>query len=157
MTFLIQLIGLPLAVVLGTLSAILFTLALTLLLRFRNAQVLAAFQPLAWLPVVAGLVSSLTSMLSSIGLQLGEDDAMVGSSSLLLQMSLVPLLASFVASLPAVLVASFGRYLLVWNASGLRWFPAKPETNSNTSQELDSDAWVARETDDYLDKLVRPR
>lgn len=153
--FLIQLIGLPLTLVLCTLSIALFFMALVLVVRFKNQQLLTAFQPLTWLPVVAGIFSTLAGLISSIGLQLGDDDEIVGNSSLLFQMALVPLMASLVATMPGLLTTIFGRYLLAWKASGLHWL--KPKAKSSKTQEIDSDEWVAREADDYLEKLVRPR
>jgi hypothetical protein len=153
--FLIQLIGLPLTLVLSILSAALFIVALILVVRFKNPQVLAAFQPLTWLPVAAGIISTFIELLSAIGLQLSDNDAIAGSSSLLFQMTLVPLLASLVATMPGLLTTVFGRYLLAWKDSGLRW--TKPKASSSTTQEVDPDEWVSREADDYLEKLVRPR
>ncbi|MEO9590653.1 hypothetical protein [Rhodopirellula bahusiensis] len=153
--FLVQLIGLPLTLVLSILSAALFIVALILVVRFKNPQVLAAFQPLTWLPVAAGIISTFIELLSSIGLQLSDNDAIAGSSSLLFQMTLVPLLASLVATMPGLLTTVIGRYLLAWKASGLRW--TKPKASSSTTREVDPDEWVSREADDYLEKLVRPR
>jgi len=154
-SLLVQLCGLPLIAVLSLLSLALFAFSLFLAFRVRRESLLVAFLPVCILPPIAGLFFSLTSTMSSIRLQLDNGENLGFESGLLLEMNLVPLLASLLAACPAALVAVAGRWWLAWSASGERMLPERKKQTEPDS--LSDDAWVAREADDYLEKLVRPR
>jgi len=154
-SLLVQLCGVPLISLLSALSLGLLAFALFLVLRIRRESLLVAFLPVCILPVVAGIFFSLSSTISSISLQLDNGENLGFESGLLLEMNLVPVLTSLLAACPAAVVTITGRWWLAWVASGERLLPEKQE---NPEQDGTSeDEWVAREADDYLERLVRPR
>lgn len=153
-SLLLQLCGLPLIIVLAVLASVLTLFVLVLAIRFQRTDLLTAFLPLTALPLAAGLASSLVGSLDSIGLQLDPGTDYEIEPAFFLQMNLVPVLVSIHACLPPFLTAIVARWLLAYRISGVRLFPeraAPPPTDS------DQETWVAREADDYLEKLVRPK
>lgn len=149
-----QLCGLPLIIVLSVLAVLLTIFALTVALKFRRNDLLTAFLPLTALPLAAGLASGLVGSLDSIGMQLDVDTGYDLEPAFLLQMNLVPILVSLVACLPAWLVVVLARWTLAYKLSGVRFRPERPVPPPSAE---DQQKWIAREADDYLEKLVRPK
>ncbi|KAA5540470.1 hypothetical protein FYK55_20890 [Roseiconus nitratireducens] len=153
---LFQICGFPLVAILATVSLGLTLAAVLLSVRVRREDLLRAFLPLCLLPLMVAVGYSLFDSLDSIDVQLNAEDDSLRDSGFLLSMNLIPLqFGAFASTLPA-LVAMFGRWNLAWQASGIELFRGSDEDNS-PDDPLDSDAWVQKETDDYLDQLVRPR
>ncbi|MEM9588354.1 MAG: hypothetical protein AAGA03_13810, partial [Planctomycetota bacterium] len=127
--------------------------AVYLAFGIKQERLLIAFFPLCFVPILAGCFSTLASMLSSISMQLDADNELAMDSAFLLQMAFVPLIVSVLASSPPSIVTAVGRWLAAWRDSGVAFVkPPKPEAKTVTEEET-----VAREADDYLDRLVRPR
>ncbi len=154
-SLLVQLCGYPLLILLVILSLSLSLIAFFLVFGAKQEGLLAAFLPLTILPAAAGLMLTFLDMISSIGLQLNENDGATIEPGFLLQMNLIPIVTGFVAAVPPVCIAVVGRWVLAWKASGITLL----ETTQHDSDRLpeDHDKWVAQEADDYLEKLVRPR
>lgn len=153
--FFIDLCGLPLLVVLIAIEIALVAAACYLFWSARRTDLLTAFLPLTAAPIVAGLSSTLVGLVSSIGLQLNESVDYQIDPGFLLQMNLVPLVASCIVALPAASIAAIGRYWLTWQESGLRLFPEREKKDDDSS--TDDRDWVTKEADDYLERLVKAR
>lgn len=154
-SLLVDLCGTPLLVVLTILSLALSVMAFCLTFGLKQQMLLIAFMPLAVLPIAAGLATTFFSVVSSIGQQLETDTAVALDSGFLIQMHMVPVLAGMLAAMPPLVIASVGRWMLAWRASGLRLFPTRKQTPE--TEELNPGDFVKQEAEDYLDKLVRPR
>ncbi|MEM9365033.1 MAG: hypothetical protein AAGD07_03485 [Planctomycetota bacterium] len=148
--------GMPFLTCVGVLALVITLAAIVLLIRFKHEKLLATFMPLCFLPLIAGLIQSVLAIGSGIGMQLDDSADFVVDSSLLLQMNLLPLLVGAVACVPAFLVTTVGRWQLVWKASGLQLLPERGAEAAAADNDQ-SDAWVENETNEYLERLVRPR
>ena len=151
----IQLCGAPLLGVAAVLSLILLVAALWLVIRAKNIQLLVAFFPLTLLPTFVGVFQSLSTGVATAAAHIDDSGEAVFDSALMLQVSLIPLLVCVLLCAPAAITVMVGRWALAWSQSGLRLFPEK--TVDEESPADDSDQWLAKETDDYLGQLVRPR
>ncbi|TWT92030.1 hypothetical protein [Stieleria varia] len=158
LSLLLQLCGVPLTIGLIVISAILTIVSLLLYFRTRKESLLTAFFPLTFLPVAAGLASTVIDMVSSIGLQMDPDYGAAMEPVFLLQVGLVPLLAGALASAPPMIVTAAGRWLLAWKASGFRLTP-EPKPKVKTAVEIASEEREAmtRDADKYLEQIIRPR
>ncbi len=153
-SLLIQLCGVPLLLVVLATSVMVTCAACYLVFSVRQENLLVAFLPLTLLPLVPAFFVLFTGTLSSIGLQLDTDSDIAFDSGLALQMNLVPVFLGVLASLPPALVTALGRWMLVWKASGIVLFPPRESAETET---IDPETWESKETDEYLDQLIRPR
>lgn len=150
--------GVPFLVCLAILALVVSFGALLLLVRFKQEKLMSAYMPFCFLPLMAGLIQSLLAIGSGIGMQMDDSMDFVVDSGLLLQMNLLPLLVGAVACAPALLITTIGRWRLVWKASGLRLLRERASEGATKDGDGDqSGAWVEQETNDYLERLVRPR
>ncbi|PNY38538.1 hypothetical protein C2E31_01025 [Rhodopirellula baltica] len=131
--------------------------ALLLFIKARRENLLAAFLPLCFLPVLASLSVSFVDLLSSIDRMLGQSDGMRDPAYFvfLLATNLMSILLGVCASAIPATIAMTGRWALAWQASGLRLFPERSADES--TRALDNEAWINQEADDYLEQLVRPK
>lgn len=150
-----QLCGLQLVISLSLLCFLTTGFAGYLVIFARRESLLTGFLPITILPVFVGLIYTFVGMLSSMQMQLDASSDMTIEPAFLLQMNLIPLFAGIIAALPAMLVVVLGRWILVWNASGLQLTRGKDE--SEDSERFDEHASLARDADDYLERLVRTR
>lgn len=155
LSLLFQLCGLPLVTSLSLLCVGTTGFAIYLVLHAKRDALLSAFLPITILPVFAGLLSTLLGMISSVQMKLDATSDIAVESAFLLQMHLVPLFSGAVTSIPAMLVVVLGRWMLAWKASGLRLVPEKAE--SDEFEVCDERAALARDADEYLERLVQPR
>ncbi len=152
-SLLIDLCGLPLLIVLSTTSLLLTIIAFYLSFSAKQEKLLTAFVPLTVIPVIAGLGTTFSAMLSSVATGLDSEADLGIDSGFLMQMNLIPLLAGMIASVPPAILASIGRWRLAWQESGIELIKKKDDV----SKSIKPDAWLAQETEDYLEKLTRPR
>jgi hypothetical protein len=158
LSVLVQVCGVPLLVVIGILATLLVGLAIYLVVVAKLEELLAAFVPLTLLPALAGLLVTFLDSLSSIGLQVDGTADVAMEPGFLMQMNLIPLLTGLVAGTPGMIIAIAGRWALAWRNSGIRWMPERgPDDPSSTGDRAAQEAWVAKEADEYLEKLARPR
>lgn len=152
---LFQLCGLPLVIILSLLCVGTTGFATYLVLHAKRDALLSAFLPITLFPVLAGLFATLLGTVSSVQMKLDASSDIEIESAFLLQMNLVPLLAGLVTAIPAILVVALGRWMLAWKASGLRLVPQKAEPDE--SEVCDERAALARDADEYLERLVQSR
>lgn len=152
---LFQLCGLPLVITLSLLCIGTTGFATYLVLHAKRDALLSAFLPITLFPVLAGLLSALLGMVSSVQMKLAASSDIEIESAFLLQMNLVPLFAGLVTSIPAMLVVVLGRWRLAWKASGLHL--VSPKVEPDESEVCDERAALARDADEYLERLVQSR
>lgn len=154
LTLMVQLCGWPL---LGTMSLVelfLVVMAAYLVFSAKRENLLQAFLPLTAMPVVVGLFNTFVGFMTSIDMQVDETSTYAIDPGFLLQMNLVPLIVGCIFALPSATLCVIGRMLLAWRNSGIKLFPPKPPADEPKNTEAKK---FARETDDYLEKLVRAR
>ncbi len=154
MSLLIQLCGFPLLGILTITSIGLSVFAWFLAFRVRNQHLLAAYLPLTALPILPVLFVLLTGNVSSIALQVNADADIAIDSGLAFQMNLIPLFVGLLFATPAAAITVTGRWILVWRESGVELFPKSDEPESQVIDPADYDA---KEAEDYLEQLIRPR
>jgi hypothetical protein len=150
----VQLCGIPLLVVMLVLASILTVVAFYLTFAVRRVVLLVAFLPLTLLPIMAGVVSALVGTVGAVGMQIDPSNKTVAEPGFLMLMNMVPLLTGTVAAIPPAVVAIVGRWTLTWRAAGVTLLPRRQEEGS--AAETDGKQ-LLRDTDDYLERLVRPR
>ena len=123
----------------------------------KRESLLQAFFPLTLVPVAIGLLNSFIGFVSGIEMQVDENSTDGLDPSFLLQMNLIPLLAGCIAALPAAGLCVASRFRLAWQSSGLRLIPEKPPVEDIEDEDFKERKRVARETDDYLERLVKAR
>ncbi|MEZ6136551.1 MAG: hypothetical protein R3C53_16775 [Pirellulaceae bacterium] len=100
-------------------AAINLGVALRLTFRLQSVVALVAFSPIAGLPLWIGIVGSLVNLAEAI--ELGSDRAIAGSVmefNVLVAMALLPAFVGAVLTLPAYVVATYGRFWLVTRSVG---------------------------------------
>ncbi|MCA9140832.1 MAG: hypothetical protein KDB00_28875 [Planctomycetales bacterium] len=152
----IQICGLPLFALIAVLSLVLTIVAVLLVVKAKRDFLLSAFLPLCFLPLMLASATSLFSFLSSIEIQLNDNEDAFRDPGLLLTMNLVPVFFGATASFLPAVVTMLGRWSLAWQASGIKLLPERQNRESDGGG-IDPDAWVSKEADDYIEQLVRPR
>ena len=152
-TTLVLICGWPLVISMVLVEIVLVVAAFYLVFSARRENLLQAFLPFTSVPFIAALCSVLVGIITSIDLQLNETETYALDSGLLLQMNLAPLFVGALVSLPAFGITVGGRWRLLWQASGLRLIPERKPEEEGESQEK----WLSKETDDYIEKLVRAK
>ncbi len=121
----------------------------------KKADLLTAFLPLTLTPFAIAASTTLIDLASSIATQLDADSAAI-DPALLLQLNLMQLLVGVVATIPAATITILGRLLLLLGASGVVLVRKRENVNEGPAK-FTAEEWVNRETNDYLEKLVRQR
>ena len=153
-SLLVQICGWPLLIVISALSLILSLVAAYLIFSVKQQPLLSAFLPLASLPLIAGVISTVVRMLSSIGAHVNSNADLVIDPAFVLQMNFMPILSGLLGGIPPFLIVILGRCMLAWRASSGS-APARPKKKASRVSE--DEQWSAAQADDYLDTLVRPR
>ena len=158
LNLLIQICSWPLLIVGGLLSLGLTMFAIVLTTSSKNEDLIRAYLPLTFLPVIAGLCSTMVRTLSSIGMQLSPDTEVAVDPAFLIQMNLVPLLFGFLMAVPPAFVTALGGWRVAWRNNGgkLRSHRTKNKAKDSSTTN-DAEFAKARETVDYIDTLVKPR
>ncbi len=152
-----QLCGWPLVIGLVIAEMILLIAVGYLAFVAKREHLLHAFFPLTWIPLAIGLLSSFVGVVGGIGMQVDENSTYGLEPSFLLQMNLIPLFAGCVAALPAATLCVACRFRLAWQSSGMGFIPEKPPVDDVDDEGIKERRRVARETDDYLERLVKAR
>ncbi|SMP39980.1 hypothetical protein SAMN06265222_101389 [Neorhodopirellula lusitana] len=153
-SLLFDICGLPLLVVLVLLSSLLSAFFGYLFWRVKIEELFVAFFPLNLLPVMTGVIASTFSLMSAVGMQVDATSELMIEPSFLLMMNLVPMMAGVLAAIPPALIAILGRAWLAWAASGQRLIPDRQHV---LDEEVSDENLMRRDTEDYLDRLVRSR
>ncbi|TWT52724.1 hypothetical protein Pla22_03500 [Rubripirellula amarantea] len=153
LSLLTDLCGIPFLVIVCVLGLGLTAVACYLTFKAKHIQLISFFLPLCLLPFFAGIAITAMDAFTSVGMQLDGRSSFVIEPGLMLQMMLVPLLISSIASMIPAMIAMLGRFSLAWQDSGITLFPPaqKPEKSGGYESTMQQDA------DDYLERLVRPR
>ncbi|TWU03853.1 hypothetical protein [Neorhodopirellula pilleata] len=154
LTMFLQICGWPLLIVLAVLSIGLTLIALYLTFSVKRENLLVSFFPLTLLPILVGLVSSAMELVSAVAIPFDSGSDFVLEPVFLLMMNLIPLTAGCLAATLPVVIFVVGRAMLAWRSSGVRLIPEKqPEAG----REMTDAEVLHRDTEDYLERLVRPR
>lgn len=154
LTMFFQICGWPLLIVLSVLSVGLTVTAFYLTFAVKRENLLVSFFPLNLLPILVGLVSSAQGLVSSVAIPFESEGDFVLEPIFLLMMNLIPLTAGCLAATLPIVIFVVGRSMLAWRASDVRLIPEKkPEMG----RELGDAEVLHRDTEDYLERLVRPR
>ncbi|MDA8744712.1 hypothetical protein N9N28_08775 [Rubripirellula amarantea] len=153
LSLLTDLCGIPFLVIVCLLGLSLSAVACYLTFKAKHIQLISFFLPLCMLPFFVGIAITAMDAFTSVGMQLDGRSSFVIEPGLMLQMMLVPLLFSAVVSMIPAMIAILGRLGLAWRDSGITLFPTAPK-----SEKLgDYESTIQKDTDDYLERLVRPR
>lgn len=126
--------------------------------QVREQKLLQAFTPICLLPSFVALLATLNSVITGISIQLQspQSDLQISTTTRLL-MHATPLLVGLAASVPALVLTCFSRFVIIYRDIHAESDESQLADSGDEPNLITPTEQITRDADEYLAKLVRPR